>query len=80
MSNSSNHVTIFAGALAGAADVVSKIRAPGTAAQTNMVRIISQTAVIFSTMIHFNFIWLYKFSKFGFPSTNKHPLFIRTLS
>ena len=39
--------------LAGVA--VSQIRTPGTAAQTMIVRIISQTAVIFSTIdqIHF---------------------------
>jgi hypothetical protein len=35
---------------------VSQIRTPGTAAQTRIVRIISQTAVIFSTIdsIHLN--------------------------
>jgi len=42
--------------LAGAEDEVSQIKTPGTAAQTKIVRIISQTAVIFSTIgsIHFN--------------------------
>ncbi|HJU34745.1 MAG TPA: hypothetical protein VJ695_06465 [Nitrososphaera sp.] len=41
--------------LAGAEDEVSQINTPGTAAQTSIVRIISQTAVIFSTIdsIHF---------------------------
>jgi hypothetical protein len=48
----SNHINI----LAGAEDEVSQIKTPGTAAQTKIVRIISQTAVIFSTIgsIHFN--------------------------
>jgi hypothetical protein len=48
----SSHIIIFA----GAGDVVSQINSPGTAAQTRMVRIINQTAVIFSTIdsIHFN--------------------------
>jgi hypothetical protein len=36
--------------LAGADEVVSQINTPGTAAQTRIVRIISQTAVIFSTI------------------------------
>src|SRR5215208_5763762 len=36
--------------LAGAEAVVSQINTPGTAAQTRIVRIISQTAVIFSTI------------------------------
>jgi hypothetical protein len=42
--------------LAGAEDDVNQINTPGTAAQTKIVRIISQTAVIFSTIdsIHFN--------------------------
>jgi hypothetical protein len=41
--------------LAGAEDEVSQINTPGTAAQTKIVRIISHTAVIFSTIdsIHF---------------------------
>lgn len=41
---------------AGAGDEVSQINTPGTAAQTRIVRIISQTAVIFSAIdsIHFN--------------------------
>jgi hypothetical protein len=42
----SNHINI----LAGAEDEVSHIKTPGTAAQTKIVRIISQTAVIFSTI------------------------------
>jgi hypothetical protein len=48
----SGHIIIFA----GAEDVVIQINSPGTAAQTRMVRIINQTAVIFSTIdsIHFN--------------------------
>jgi hypothetical protein len=37
--------------LAGGGVEVSQIRTPGTAAQTMIVRIISQTAVIFSTII-----------------------------
>lgn len=47
----SSHISI----LAGAGDEVSQINTPGTAAQTKIVRIISQTAVIFSTIdpIHF---------------------------
>jgi hypothetical protein len=47
----SSHINI----LAGAEDEVSQINTPGTAAQTKIVRIISQTAVIFSTIdsIHF---------------------------
>ncbi len=51
LSNASTHISI----LAGAGDEVSQINTPGTAAQTKMVRIISQTAVIFSTIdsIHF---------------------------
>jgi hypothetical protein len=42
--------------LAGAEEELSQINTPGTAAQTRMVRIINQTAVIFSTIdsIHFN--------------------------
>src|SRR5215217_9486094 len=48
--------------LAGADEVVSQINKPGTAAQTKIVRIISQTAVIFSTIDQFTFICLYKFS------------------
>jgi hypothetical protein len=35
--------------------VVSHINTPGTAAQTRIVRIISQTAVIFSTIDPFHF-------------------------
>ncbi|MDQ3852288.1 MAG: hypothetical protein M3251_05325 [Thermoproteota archaeon] len=42
----SSHVNI----LAGAEDELSQINTPGTAAQTKIVRIISQTAVIFSTI------------------------------
>jgi hypothetical protein len=51
LSIASSHISI----LAGAEDVVSQINTPGTAAQTKIVRIISQTAVIFSTIdsIHF---------------------------
>jgi hypothetical protein len=47
----SNHISI----LAGAEEEVNQIKTPGTAAQTKIVRIISQTAVIFSTIssIHF---------------------------
>jgi hypothetical protein len=39
-----NPSSIFAGV------AVSQIKTPGTAAQTKIVRIISQTAVIFSTI------------------------------
>ena len=46
LSTVSSHIIIFA----GVEDVVSKINSPGTAAQTRMVRIINQTAVIFSTI------------------------------
>ncbi|MDQ4015172.1 MAG: hypothetical protein M3136_05355 [Thermoproteota archaeon] len=51
MPNASNPASI----LAGAEEEVSQISTPGTAAQTKIVRIISQTAVIFSTIdpIHF---------------------------
>jgi hypothetical protein len=54
----SSHISI----LAGAEDEDSQINTPGTAAQTKIVRIISQTAVFFSTIIQFTFICLYKFS------------------
>ncbi|HEU0145129.1 MAG TPA: hypothetical protein VFQ47_10120 [Nitrososphaera sp.] len=46
LSVASSHINI----LAGAVDEVSQIKTPGTAAQTKIVRIISQTAVIFSTI------------------------------
>ncbi|HEU4445605.1 MAG TPA: hypothetical protein VFR94_13110 [Nitrososphaeraceae archaeon] len=51
MPNASNPASI----LAGAEEELSQISTPGTAAQTKIVRIISQTAVIFSTIdsIHF---------------------------
>jgi hypothetical protein len=47
----SSHISI----LAGAEEELSQINTPGTAAQTKIVRIINQTAVIFSTIdpIHF---------------------------
>jgi hypothetical protein len=47
----SSHISI----LAGAEEEDSQINIPGTAAQTRIVRIINQTAVIFSTIdpIHF---------------------------
>lgn len=42
----SSPINIFA----GGGDVATQINRPGTAAQTSIVRIISQTAVIFSTI------------------------------
>ncbi len=75
LANSSTHVTIFAGALAGAAELVNQIRAPGTAAQTSMVRIISQTAVIFSTMIISVLSGYISFKSLNLPlHTNIHSL------
>jgi hypothetical protein len=47
--------TIFAGAVAFVGVVDSQINMPGTAAQTKIVRMISQTAVIFSTIDQIDF-------------------------
>ncbi len=43
----SNHTNILAGSEAE----LNQIKMPGTAAQTKIVRIISHTAVIFSTIV-----------------------------
>jgi hypothetical protein len=61
LSKSGNNI-IFA-AVCGV--VVSQISTAGTAAQTMIVRIISQTAVIFSTIDPILLNWLYKSSNRG---------------
>jgi hypothetical protein len=50
-----NPASILAGVVAFVGLVVSQINIPGTAAQTKIVRMISQTAVIFSTIDQIDF-------------------------